>query len=378
MIEPPKQHRNGHTNRRSDASRKNWGIGAGPKTVVIGGGTGISNILGGLKKYSVNLTAIVTMFDSGGSSGKLRDEFGYPPFGDLRQCLLALGEDSVETQALREALGFRFKGNSGLDGHNVGNLMLAALTTNLKNDLERAIEELKHMLRVTGDVVPVTLEPAELCAELKDGRIIRSETNIDRRSETVPGIRRIFLEPQVAATPRAIEVIQDADAIILGPGDLYTSILPNLLADGIAEAIASSHATKIYVCNLMTKRGETDGFTASRFLQELTRYLKGGRLDWAVINIAAPTPEIRKSYESEGAYQVEPDLDATASYVSGIITAPLATVNLPLRHDPDRTAAAILKVLGLGSSGANGHNVNGTGNALDHTAAPAPLKVLSL
>ncbi len=235
-----------------------------PKILVIGGGSGSSNILRGLKLYPVELTVIVTMFDSGGSSGLLRKEFGYPPFGDLRQCLMALSDDSQDTLRIREALEFKFGTDSSLNGHSVGNLLLAALTS-LSDDLEVAIGDISRLLGVTGQVVPVTLETAELCAELDDGRLIVGESDIDLRLTPLPRIKRIFLNRDVEANPKAVQAILDANAIVFGPGDLYTSILPNTLPKGITDAVAFTKGIRIYMCNLMTKQGETDGLQGIGF-----------------------------------------------------------------------------------------------------------------
>jgi uncharacterized cofD-like protein len=318
-----------------------------PKIVVIGGGSGSSNLLRGLKRYTSELTAIVTMFDSGGSSGLLREEFGFPPFGDLRQCLLALGDATQETQAVREALAFRFSSKSSLNGHNVGNLFMAALTS-LNNDLEKAVDTMGQLLRVNGQVIPVTLQRADLCAELEDGSIVSGESNIDLRTASIPRIKRIFLDAEVQANPRAISAVTEANAVVLGPGDLYTSILPNLLARGLREAIAECQATRIYVCNLMTKRGETDNFKASDFLREVTRYLGRANLDWAVVNITTPSAAIQQAYVEEEAYPVEADLEDVKGYVNGVLAAPLATNELPLRHDSQRTAEVILQLMAAG------------------------------
>ena len=317
------------------------------KIVVIGGGSGISNILRGLKQHPADLTAIVTMFDSGGSSGVLRTEFGYPPFGDLRQCLLALGDDTQETKAIRDALAFRFGVDSSLNGHSVGNLLLAAFTS-LSNDLEQALEEIGQVLRVSGKVVPVTLKQAELCAELEDGRVIHGESGIDLRAAPLPAIKRIYLDREVEANPRAIEAVMEADCVILGPGDLYTSILPNLLPNGMVEAIESCRATRLFVCNLMTKRGETDGYKASGFVREITRYLGSATLDWALVNTTIATTAVQRAYEDEGASFVEPDLEEVGNFVNGIVGTSLAVDEVPFRHDPDMVAAAILQVLDAG------------------------------
>lgn len=318
-----------------------------PKIVVIGGGSGSSTILSGLKRHSVGLTAIVTMFDSGGSSGLLRREFGYPPFGDLRQCLLALADDVQNTQPLRQALNFRFGENSSLNGHSVGNLLLAALTS-VNNDLESAIAQIASILRVQGEVVPVSWEQAELCAELDDGTLVRGESEIDMRHNSSPRIASVFLEPEVSASSKAVEAIRQADAIVLGPGDLYTSILPNLLANGVVDSIASSNAACIYICNLMTKLGETDGFKASDFVREVVHYLGPAKLDWVIINTQVPSLSVQKAYEAEHAYAVQADLDEVGLQVSGVFAAPLVGSDLPLRHDPDLTALAILKIMEAG------------------------------
>ena len=318
-----------------------------PKLVVIGGGSGISSILRGLTRHPADLTAIVTMFDSGGSSGVLRTEFGYPPFGDLRQCLLALGDETQETRGIRDALAFRFGDNSSLNGHSVGNLLLAAFTS-LNNDLEQALEEIGQVLGVSGKVVPVTLGQAELCAELEDGQLIHGESNIDLRAAPLPAIKRIYLDREVEANPRATEAVMEADCVILGPGDLYTSILPNLLPNGMIEAIASCRATRVFVCSLMTKRGETDGYRASTFVRQITRYLGSTALDWVLVNTGIPARAIQQVYQEEGAYVVECDLEEVSKYVNGTAATSLAVDEVPLRHDPDKTAAAILQVLDAG------------------------------
>ena len=317
------------------------------KVVVIGGGTGISSILPGLKSHDIGLTAIVTMFDSGGSSGLLRAEFGYPPLGDLRKCLLALGDETRETEALRNAFKFRFGRHSSLNGHSVGNLLLAALTS-LSDDVEQAIDEVSELLHVKGQVLPVALRRADLCAELEDGQVMRGESSIDLRGASTPRIARIFLAPEVEANPRALQVIAEADAIVLGPGDLYTSVLPNLLAAGMCEAIASTRATRIYVCNLMTKHGETDGFKASDFVREIGRGLEPGQLDWAIVNSTMPAEAIRRTYEAENSHVVVPDLEEVQRSVGAVLSAPLATAERPLRHDPERTASAVLKAMQAG------------------------------
>lgn len=321
--------------------------GQGPKIVAIGGGTGTSTMLQGLKAYTANLTAIVTMFDSGGSTGLLRRDYGLPPFGDLRQCLLALGQVNEGTSPIRDALEFRFGGESSLNGHSVGNLFMAALVS-LSDDLESCIDQISRILQVQGRVLPVTLGKADLCAELEDGRIIHGESHIDLRTAPLPRIQRIFLDTEVEANPRAVQAIAEADAVVIGPGDLYTSILPIFLVKGMAEALSTSRATRIYVCNLMTKLGETDGFKASDFLRELEHYTGGAHVDWAIVNTSVPPGTVRATYEDEGAQLVEADMDTVGRHVNGVFAASLATDGLPLRHAPDVVGAAVMRIVRAG------------------------------
>ena len=315
----------------------------GLKVVVVGGGSGSSAVLEGLKIQTSELTAVVTMFDNGGSSGLLQSEFGYPPFGDLRQCLLGLSEDDESGRPLREAIGFRFRRHSSLNGHSLGNLLLAALTT-IGEDLEQAIDEMGRILRITGRVVPVALERADLCAVLGDGRVVRGESNIDLRGERFPGISRVFLDPPVQANVNASKAILDADVVVLGPGDLYTSIIPNLLARGIPQALRDTKATRIYVCNLMTKLGETDHFKASDFVREIIRYLGGPHLDWTLIDTRPIPQEVRDAYHREGAREVESDLEAVQRYVPGVFATGLGNGQVPFKHQPQRVAEAVMSI----------------------------------
>lgn len=342
------------------------------KIVVIGGGSGTSAVLRGLKRHTSRLTAVVTMFDSGGSSGLLQKEFGYPPLGDLRQCLLGLSEDHETAGLLREALGFRFSQESSLNGHSLGNLWLAALT-DLGSDLEQAVNEMAGQLRITGQVIPVSLERADLCAELGDGSIIRGESPIDLRGKRCPRIRRVFLDPAVPANPRAIQAIFAADAVVLGPGDLYTSVIPNLLAGGIAQALAATRATRIYVCNLMTKLGETDDFKASDFVREIIHYMSGPCLDWALIN-ARPVPEeVQQAYQREVAKPVEGDLEEVQRHVPGVFATGLGNGQVPLQHDPEQIAEAVLSIAGMGRVPKTFTNRNGHRSDLEVPELPTSL-----
>ena len=327
------------------------------KVVVIGGGTGSSVVLRGLKEHTTKVAAVVTMFDSGGSSGLLQAEFGYPPLGDLRQCLLSLSEDNEASQSLRQLLDFRFRQESSLNGHSLGNLLLAALTT-IGDDLELAIDEMARLLRITGQVIPVTLERAELCAELEDGHVVRGESNIDLRRRSDPRIKQVYLCPSVQANTKAIRAILSADVVVLGPGDLYTSIIPNLLAGGIPEALANTQATRIYVCNLMTKLGETDGFKASDFVREVIRYLGGSNLDWALIDNHQVPKVVREAYLAERAHPVVADLEVVGKHVPGVSGLLLGNDQVPMKHDPHRIAEAVRGIVNVGrvwETGTNGH-----------------------
>ncbi len=346
----------------------------GPRVVVIGGGTGTPVALRGLKRRAGQISAVVTMFDSGGSSGLLQKEFGYPPLGDLRQCLLGLSDGDESTRLLRELVGFRFDAQSSLNGHSLGNLLLAALHT-LGSDLERAVDDLAGMLRITGQVIPVSLEKADLCAELADGQLLRGESTIDLRGRTHPPIERVFLDPPVNANPRAVQAILDADAVVLGPGDLYTSIIPNLLAHGINDALAETQAARIYVCNLMTKRGETDGFKLSDFLREMNRYLGGQMVDWALVNSGDIPAPVRQVYAKEGAHPVEADLEKARRYARQIVATPLDNGQTPLQHQPCRLAQEILTIAKAVTVAAGQGGLNGCPDCSDwlETGPPALL-----
>ena len=239
-----------------------------PKIVVVGGGTGSFTVLTGLKRYPVDLTAVVAMTDSGGSSGVLRDEFGHLPPGDVRQCLIALSPDERPTQTLRDLFSYRFDKGAGLDGHSFGNLFLTALTE-ITGGADKAIAEAGRILGIVGQVLPVTLTNAQLCARLEDGSEIVGEANIDvRKAGATSSIDYVYLTPKALAHPPAVQALEEAAAIVIGPGDLYTSLIPNLLVEGVPEAIERSRAKVVFVCNLMTKRGESDGYKASDFVGE--------------------------------------------------------------------------------------------------------------
>lgn len=316
--------------------------------VVIGGGTGSFSLLSGLRHHSVELSSIVTMMDSGGNSGVLRDSYGVLPPGDLRRCLIALSDES---QMLRDILSFRFE-EPPLTGHNLGNLFFLALTRASGSE-RHAIESIGKMLKIKGRVIPVTWDHSHLNAEIEGGEIIKGEGNIDVRGNENPAlpdrdlslqIERVFLDPPAAANSDALEAIGRANVVILAPGDLYTSTLPNLLVGGVSEAIQKSEAPFIYVLNLMTKHGETDGYTASRHVEEIKRY--AARIPDAVLIHDGSVPEdLLSRYNSEHAQPVEVDLDAVRALgVSVIWRRDIMAADSIVRHDPARTAAALVEL----------------------------------
>lgn len=314
--------------------------------VVIGGGSGSSVALRGLKSYGVDLTAIVTMFDSGGSTGILREEFGYPSLGDLRQCLVALSpQGDTQVAGLVRALDFRFDSESSLNGHSVGNLVLAALTT-AYDGIQGAIDEVSRMLKTLGQVVPVTLDHAHLSARLIDGQIIHTESAIDLRGSNGPGISEVFLDAEVSANPRALEALTKADAILLGPGDLYTSVIPNLLVKEISDVIRDTDSPVIYACNLMTKLGETAGYGVSTFAREVVRYIGGRKLDYLLVNNSEFSDEVLRVYAAEEAAPVVLDNGIAENYAHEIMIGDLASVDeLTVRHDYERLAGIVMAAI---------------------------------
>lgn len=311
--------------------------------VVIGGGTGSYTVLRGLKNYTKNLTAIVNMFDSGGSTGRLRDEFGYLPAGDVRRCLLALASDEESTKILRELMNYRFDKGQGLEGHSFGNLLLTALKEITKDELS-AIEYASKILRVNGKVLPVTLDNCVLCAELIDGTIIKGETNIDvPKYDTSLKIKKVYLEPEAKLLKKAEQEIKKADALIIGPGDLYTSILPNFVVKGMKEAFNKSQAKKIYVCNLMTKNGETNKYTAGDHAKKIIEY--AGMIDCVVCNNAKIKQELIDKYAVEKAEPVVVDKEEIQKLKIQIIEEELITEPELIRHDSQKLAKVIMKNL---------------------------------
>lgn len=329
---------------------------ASQKIVTLGGGTGHFSLLRGLVDTNEPelITAITGTWDSGGSSGRLRVEMGVLPPGDTRQCLLALMEDDAQRQVAQRLFNERFKDIEGpLKGHALGNLIQSQLQL-LYQGADRGLDAARALFRVKAQIVPVSLSDLELCAKTAEGNVIEGETLIDTRGEeehfqAKDRISRIYFDSIADANPKALEVISQADKIILSPGDLYTSILPHLLVNGVAEAINSSAAKLIFVLNLMTKRGETDGFKASNFLEALVFYFgSGDKIDFIVANDNSIDPEIEKLYAKEGQKIVKLDGEECKKLAPNakFIKTPLAKYSPKehlLRHDSEKLALVLLK-----------------------------------
>ena len=309
------------------------------RIVGLGGGTGLSTLLRGLKAYPAELTAIVTVADDGGSSGRLRTDMEMPPPGDIRNCLVALAEAEPMMEAIFQ---HRFVGGgAGLQGHSLGNLMIAGLSE-MTGDFHEAIQLASRVLAVYGRVIPSANRALVLKATLADGEVIRGESAIAGHCSPIASIS---IEPEdTAPLPEALEAIQQADLIIVGPGSVYSSLLPNLIIPGMAEAIAASSAIKIFVCNVMTQPGESDAFTASRHLEAVLEQLPcKNPFHYAVINLQRPAAEVMSVYLAQQQQFVEPDLARVLALGTIPITGSLlADIHLA-RHHPDKLARCILE-----------------------------------
>ncbi len=316
----------------------------GPKIVAVGGGTGLPSLLRGLKTYTSNITAIVTTMDDGGSSGRLRREHNMLAPGDIRNNLIALAEDESSIARLFQ---HRFAGNekSSLSGHSLGNLVLAGLQE-MSGSFDQAIEELSLILKTRGRVLPTTVDDAELCAEMDDGTIVRGESTIP---ELQKRIKRVFLDKDhVKLYPKALAAIREADIIILGPGSLFTSIIPNLLVTGLSHEIEAAEAKKIYVTNLMTQPGETDGFGLEDHLKALERYIDLTAFDAVIVNSEKVPEALAKRYKDVGQYAVINDLKEPNKYGFKVISAKLLDIveleaKPTIKHHSRRLAAVIAR-----------------------------------
>ncbi len=316
------------------------------KVVVLGGGTGNFTILNGLKKHPLDISVIVSMVDTGGSSGVLRDELGVLPPGDIRQCLVAL---SSSDEYMRELMSYRFT-NGKLKGHNFGNLLLSALEKST-GSFDKAIEATSEILRIRGRVIPATLDNVQLVAHLKSGKVVRGEHTIEYQN--LDDLEKLVLDPVARANPKAKLAIKSADAVIIAPGDLYQSTIPNLLIKGITEEIRKSKAKKIYVCNLMTKKVHTDGYSVGDFTDKIEFYL-GGKIDFVIYNNKKPDPKLVRRYAEKGERPVSPGKNLPVKkFVGGDLLGkkfPKPIKNDPLRrnlirHNSDKVAEMIVSLL---------------------------------
>ena len=314
-------------------------LGKGPAITVVGGGHGLSVLLRGIKQATSNVTAVVTVADDGGSSGRLRQDLGMIPPGDLRNCLVAL----ADTEPLMEKLfQHRFEGSSELSGHSFGNLFIAAMTQ-VTGDVETALKESSKVLAVKGQVLPASKEFVRLDAIMEDGTVVCGESQIP---EAHKRIHRVKLYPEQAeAVQSSLDAIRNAEAIVLGPGSLYTSVIPNLLVEGIGDAICRSKAVKIYICNVMTQPGETDEYTASMHVKAIMDHAGRNAVDYVIVN-STPVPEdLKQKYAETGAYPVVVDDDALNQLGVGIIKADLITSKDAIHHDPKKLCDSVMRVV---------------------------------
>jgi uncharacterized cofD-like protein len=328
------------------------------KVVTIGGGTGSFTLLSGLKKYPIELSAVVSMADDGGSTGVLRDELGVLPPGDVRQCLVALSDSS---EKLRELMNYRFV-EGGLSGHSFGNLLLSALEK-IEGSFTGGVSEAAKILNVKGVVIPVTATDTNLKVHLKNGKMLSGEHEINTSLKVGKiGVKRVFLEPKARANKEAIEKILAADLIVIGPGNHYCSIIPNLLVDGIPQAIRKSQAKVVYNCNLVNKRGHTDGYTLDEYVSEINGFLGGPRVDFVTFNTKMPAKSILDRYSEENGelvsfsqgqcldrhYRVlKTDLLSHRS-VRYSKTDAIASTRSYIRHDTEKLSKVLMMLLEIG------------------------------
>jgi uncharacterized cofD-like protein len=310
----------------------------GYKIVTIGGGTGLATMLRGLKKHTSNLSAVVTVSDDGGSSGRLQKELGVLPPGDIRNCLVALADDEA---LVTDLFRYRFTEGDGLTGHSFGNLFLAAMT-GITGNFDDAIKVSSRVLNIKGRVLPATLAVAQLCAKLKNGDVVEGESNISRSRSPID---HVYLDPPYAQPlDEVIGAIREADAIVLGPGSLYTSILPNLLVQRIAKEIEAANGVKIYVCNVMTQPGETVDYTASQHVEALMRNAKARVCDIVIVNDELPR-KLLDRYAGERQLPVVVDKAHLDRMGLQTVRASVISETETVRHDPEKLAAVVIGVI---------------------------------
>src|SRR3989338_1484998 len=316
-------------------SRKRDYLARGPRGVAIGGGTGLSVLLSGIKTYTNNITAIVTVTDTGGSSGRLRDELDILPPGDIRNCLVALADAEP---LIRNLFQYRFQEGEGLKGHSFGNLFITALSM-VTGDFEKAIRESSKVLAIRGRVLPSTLDKVTLVGQFKDGSTAEGETSITAVRKP---LRRIQLKPENArATEEVIEALETAELIIMGPGSLYTSIIPNLLIKDIRDGILESDAYKIFVINVMTQPGETEHFTAADHIQTLIEHTDPRIVDACFVNVQKIPKELLDKYHEKESFPVENNISKIKSMWYEIIGREVLKLDEQIRHDPVKLAKAL-------------------------------------
>jgi len=317
--------------------------GKGPAIVCIGGGTGHSYLLRGLKRITKDITAIVTVSDDGGGSGILRDELGIPPPGDIRNCIQAL---SNAEPTIEKLMSYRFD-SGNLRGQNFGNLFLAAIN-GISESFDKAVIRMGEVLSITGRVLPVSVDDLHLWAEFEDGSMVVGESKIAAaKNERLSRIRRVEIAPTDAvALPECIQALEKADIIVLGPGSLYTSIIPNLLINGIVDAISCSDALKLYVCNIMTQPGETDGYSVSEHIRGIFDHTVERLFDYCIVNSESELlREVLERYSESGAEPVVVDDDEISALGVGLIRSVLVAVqDNMVRHDSDKLAQEILRL----------------------------------
>jgi uncharacterized cofD-like protein len=311
----------------------------GPRVVAVGGGNGLAALLRGLKTHTSNLTAVVTMADDGGSSGLLRRHMGMPPPGDLRNCLVALADDE---SVMSKLFKYRFPEDGGLQGHSFGNLFIAALTE-VTGDFELAVQESTQVLKVRGRVLPSTLDDVVLHAQLEGGGRVSGESAVTA-ADRLP--RRVWLTPDPPrALPQAVSAIAGADLVVLGPGSLYTSVIPNILIPEIRDALLSTRAWVVYVCNVMTQAGETDDYSAADHLDALQRHGLSDGIDAVLVNDEQVSGELLESYARQGSRPVPVDAARMRDMGVRVEHAPVIAQSQVVRHDSDRLARAVLRLV---------------------------------
>lgn len=322
---------------------KRMQLARGPKIVALGGGTGLSTLLRGLKQYSSNITAVVTVSDDGGSSGRLSQETGIIPPGDMRNCLVALADAE---KRMTDLFQHRFTGGSGsLSGHNLGNLLISAFVEQAGGDVDKALDLASEVLNIRGKVLPSTTDRVTLKALMDDGTEVHGETKIARADQKV---QRIYLCPsEPKPHEAALQAIREADIVCIGPGSVFTSVIPNLLVPGIAEALAESQAVKVYICNVMTQHGESDHYTAAEHIVAIQANVPNRVFDYVMVNTGSPSQDLLRRYQASGQDFVTPDTDRIKQMGYKPVAGNFMSESDYVRHDPLRIAQRLMDLVGL-------------------------------